>query len=237
MIHIKSTQFSLYQSSFSFFKLLRRVKKLATLRDLNNKLQKSSATNEINHEVNTLLLKHFPPHDSFLDDVKLIICFENYMKATLLSKGYLIHIITDTRKRKISALKKSQSKKRRPVKISDYVQLENPTFDSKLAKNTYLTLSDKTINFSHLLNNNYQKVIDLPAPILKILNEKNQRRNSLHFLTSYSTSLGPSLISETELLIQFINDTLVSDTNKLMANIPNLKHRLRLKPIKRKRTS
>lgn len=98
--------------------------------------------------------------EKMIDDIRITSCFENLIKANLMHKGFLVHIIESPQK-----IKATQRKE--PIPIG---QIED------------LVLSDKTLNLSTMLNcQKYSTQIDFDKEIQSELKEISKSRNRIHF--------------------------------------------------------
>ena len=121
-----SITFALLASSARYLSKVYRIKKFASL----------------SKKVSLLGRKSIPDFHRFtdealMDDIKIGISLENYMKATLLNAGYLIHVIDgDLAKNQGGQLKTLLNKqKRSPVKITEYMNHQSFHYDQNLKRN------------------------------------------------------------------------------------------------------
>lgn len=123
-------------------------------------------------------------YEKLIDYIKICVAFENYNKAVLLQKGYLVHEIKKNSKTK--DLFSNQSKGF-PVNIEDFIAVGNFTRDRPFGEYIQVGLKPNlsTINYSKTLNDNYQKIIGLDPKLLSRLKGINARRNRLHFFTEF----------------------------------------------------
>ncbi len=155
--------------------------------------------------------------ESIVDKTRIIICFENFMKGTLMLNGIVVHEINET----YSDLKRKQKKS--PVKASElfnrqsFVELKSR--DKKL-----LETVNKTLTFSTLLKSSYQEVISLPPEIVTSLNFLNTERNRLHFINENTFEHGEAIISIYQTLINFVDEVILPAFQRLDTNIKSLKN-------------
>ncbi len=203
----------LYHSAIMFFKKINRVSNFDKLEENSNQILAAKSIEEL-IAINTPL----ESEEAFMDEVKLGICFENYMKGTLLENGCLIHEINPQKNTsnygELESLRKQQ--KGNPIRSSDFLLNESYDYDQHIKQNTLKSLSDRTINYSVMLNKgNYQNIIKTPLDIISILKKYNDQRNNLHFLISYGFSSGPQIIREWQTLISFVNNEMIKSYNTL----------------------
>ena len=127
------------------------------------------------------------------DTTNVIICFENYMKAVLLLKDFLVHSIKKvntkrtwktmfknySREKKCNLLRMKQSKE--PLLMNDLRQIKNFELTENNTRTKWEVIESTTLNFTTMLKPGYQKHINLPPDVLEALIRVNQHRNSLHF--------------------------------------------------------
>lgn len=111
--------------------------------------------------------------NSLTTNFTLCTIFENYMKAQLLTNGAIVHLFRDS--------------KRREKQKDNYLYYDKPQTIEMLKRDL---IPDRTVGLAALLSEECQKIINLPEPILFLLNEIREPRNTLHFHHSihYSTS-------------------------------------------------
>lgn len=116
-----------------------------------------------------------------LDSVLISIAFENVNKAILMKKGFLIHKIKPSFNKKLA----KKQREGNPIKIEEFFNYNYSALSSypKEAKLNGLFDRLDTINYSHTLNEKYQKIIKLNEEFVFELKKLNEERNRLHFFT------------------------------------------------------
>ena len=96
------------------------------------------------------------------------------MKAKVIGHGGIVHLFKDNRRKK------------QAENVCSYHKEPAPTIEG-VEKDL---MKDRTIGLAILLTEPYQKLIQLPEPILWLLNQIREPRNTLHFHHSihYTTS-------------------------------------------------
>ena len=157
-----------------------------------------------------------------IDDVKISISFENYLKSELLLRGFVIHIID--RKALGEKFKTYANKQgKHPITISAIKKAEGVFRKRKI--NFFHSLKKKTINYSTLLNKpNYKDRIKLPPELCRILNNIRARRNSLHYLINYSSVYNSKVLTDYQYLKSIIDNRLVNQYNRLLKNLDFPEH-------------
>lgn len=105
-----------------------RTTHLKNLDELKELIVKDGETSGEMNEEKIEKLKKFI-FDGLIDSIRISICFENSIKAILLSNGYIVHIID---RNKDKAFHNSQ--KEAPIKINDYLKKYPFQIDSTTGK-------------------------------------------------------------------------------------------------------
>jgi len=155
--------------------------------------------------------------NGLIDAIKISICFENYSKAILLSKGYLIHNI-DQNKFKCEA----KQQKKSPVLIEDFpckfydddtIKSDNPKLRKKMNG-----LKDTTEQYSIILKNKtYLDIIMLEEHLAKTLIDLNKARNTLHLQFSLSFNMNSTTYDEFKALTEFV-DVKIKERKKYLTD-------------------
>jgi len=140
--------------------------------------------------------------ETLTDAIKICIFFENYMKAVLLSKDYLIHKIG----RNKGCEELEQQQKKRPVTTFEFHSVKNFDIchDQKTVQHTALT--NQTLTFSTLLSDPYQQVIGLPDTLKYFLHKLAAERNELHFISSWQFEISDSRLDQLTEAKNFVDD-------------------------------
>lgn len=159
--------------------------------------------------------------NELLDDIKLIICFENFAKAKLLKKGYVIHLIDPPKKHpqfiELEELKKRQKKE--PIKQSEIMKYSSFIYCSTKRHNYLEAITTKTLKVSLCYHNpKYQSILQTPQDILDIILPKIESRNTLHYLLHEGASLSSKLITEIKTLSNFVDTEIITEFNDWAKN-------------------
>ncbi len=128
--------------------------------------------------------------DDLIDCVRIITFFENYFKAILLKKGFIVHEFKEQ-----ELLKKL---KVAPLRIDDY--LNNAIIED--------ILKTQTIGFSVLIEKkDYVSALDIDEEIIAILKEINSKRNELHLYKEQNSVFSYKRIKNLERLKDFVDKT------------------------------
>jgi hypothetical protein len=142
-----------------------------------------------------------------IDNIKILIFFENYLKAELITQNYCIHTI-DSNCEGFKQLAKEQLK--RPVSLKEIYEIENFIVDEKLKTISHVAIKDKTIGLNILLTKPayYMCIKAIDINLIEILRKMNVYRNQLHFNLDLQFNLSKQLLDEIELLNSFVDKTI-----------------------------
>ena len=150
-----------------------------------------------------------------LDAIKIITCFENFFKAELLLKGYVIHRIVCNKRYAIF----SKHQEKTPIRISDIKRAEG-LLGKKKINYVFKSLNETTIIFSIFLNRRgYQSILKFPQRLYDILKDINEKRNTLHYLAGQSAAYNKKIIDDYIFLRDFVKKHLVKRHNNLVKEL------------------
>lgn len=140
-----------------------------------------------------------------IDCIRILIFFENYMKAELLVNDYCIHVIN----KNVNGFKNlAKAQSRRPIKLEEINNIEMFLVDDQSNTINHIALQGKTIELSKLLGSKkYTSIYSFDKSILEIVKKLNKYRNSLHLNYSIDYQLTQNTINDLEKIIQFANET------------------------------
>jgi len=161
---------------------------------------------------------------NLMDNLKMIICFENFMKGVLLSNLYVVHNLN---KEKFPELYKEQRK--RPITIYEVLEKNPWENDNRIItdelnlKKVIKGITSNTLNLSTLLKPKYLEVININPIITEIIRKMNNDRNRLHFYSSESITFSSNSYYDFRVLIDFLNNSIVKVQNEMAEylNMPN----------------
>lgn len=162
---------------------------------------------------------YFPDiHDyttnNLLDAIKVIICFENFLKGKIISKGYLVHAI-DARicNKKFKTLGNIN---KHPIKVADYKRIEGYVKNPDSGSLSLRGLKHFTVQFSAIMNTkDYLDIVNIPKRIHSILMSINTTRNRLHLNSSEFVIYTQETIKDIKYLIEFANKHIIEKYNYL----------------------
>lgn len=148
-----------------------------------------------------------------LDNFKIAAGFELHLKACLISKGIVIHLIADTPQ----FHELYQRQKKTPVYGEELLAIEGFCYNGKL--NVLRGLTSKSLGLEQILKPKYRAVLGKPQDFLDIVDDYRNLRNQIHMpgdiveaphLNKYT---GDSLM---RILVKFINEELVAYNNAIV---------------------
>lgn len=150
--------------------------------------------------------------DSLIDDIKISIAFENFMKAKLLLNGFVVHNV-----KKNNNEEQWKLQKKRPIEPSVLTISED--FDCP-------ELANRTLDYGFLLGNSeYRKYYNLDEDTIKYLNEINERRNNLHLSMNITFKVSKQEFNNLTKLRSLVECDFALLANELVENLgaPNSK--------------
>ncbi len=145
-----------------------------------------------------------------LDCFKLGAAFESALKARLLRKGYLLHLISSSQKIL------SSRQRNAPIAISEFKQQASSLHNG--VHNFFPTLAERTVSFDTLLKvPAYLEVLELPDQHVQFFDELRRLRNLIHLplvgehvTTPFLAALGANFWA---FLVGCLNEYLVQPHN------------------------
>ncbi len=162
----------------------------------------------------------FPNHDelhefffSYLTDtIRILIFFENYMKAELMLRGYCVHLL----KKDIPGLKEIAKRQfKEPILMKDIYSIEPFEVNREKEEIFHRGIKETTIGMreltgSELYLSNYQ----LNGEILNFIKELTTFRNKLHFHDSINFEISMEKINKLKEVKAFVDKTIQNRIKK-----------------------
>lgn len=148
----------------------------------------------------TVLKEYF--FDYLIDCVKIVVFFENYMKAELISLGFCVHQIN----RGLPKFKDLATEQRkRPINNKEIYDIE--PFETNESEKTifHMALKETTLGFSDLIKPAYVQYYRFDNTTLNHIKELNLNRNNLHFHDSIKFELSTPFIDQIKNLNYFVD--------------------------------
>lgn len=178
------------------FKRAKIISEMAYLQEYLDSRKKGTASPE-NPRIVEYVLEYL------IDCIKVLIFFENYMKAELIRKNYCVHQID----RQIKEFKDwADKQKREPISLDEIESIES--FEVNLVDNTiyHRAIKETTIGMSVLIDKQaYTEHYKFDQGVLDIVRELNKIRNQLHFRDTIEMTLSQGLIDKFKKLDDFVN--------------------------------
>ena len=150
----------------------------------------------------------------YLDCFKIGSAIELGLKARLLIKSYLIHLI----KNKDLTLYREQ--KNRPISVNEFISVSN--FCHNGTYNFLPDLTDNTLGYSQILDKDeYKNILDLTNEEILFVNESRKRRNMIHLPIITVEPMKTPLISSLYEADAYL-DYLCNILNKLIVDVFNV---------------
>lgn len=172
------------------------------------------------------------------DNIKLGICFENLLKAILLSNLYLVHNIDHNKFKELS-----KRQKKEPIfvdellKISPYFSNHNIDTDDESVKEQIKGLKEQTINYSILIGSErYLNHFNVPPKLISILRAENEKRNKLHMYNHASFEFNKKTFEDFEFVNNFLKKNIPNWQKELFKNLKISPENRKLSMIIRKTT-
>lgn len=153
--------------------------------------------------------------EEIIDAVRISICFENYMKGILLTKGFLVNELD---KNIVEVLALSKEQKTRPIHISELLNVIS--WEKKESKvYTLKGLKRNTLSYSTMFSARYQDQISLPADILSILTVFADKRNNLHFYQDSEFQISESVLTRIDTLNTYVDNSIIPEFHRLQTEL------------------
>ncbi len=114
--------------------------------------------------------------EHIIDQIKITLAFENFVKAMLLAKGNIIHVIDKEIHPEIFKKQKTE-----PINIEEIRTVQN--YEIKNGMVHFKGLTTKTLSNSIIFEvPKYVELYKMPESVLEAVREINKERNQLHLL-------------------------------------------------------
>lgn len=146
-----------------------------------------------------------------IDCVKILIFFENYMKAELICKGFCVHRI----KKEIPDFKAIAKRQYiEPVRVKEIHDIEEFEVNEINKELFHRGLKETTIGLKELISSEkYLRNYEFDGANLKFLKEVIKYRNELHLHSSMKFSTSVKFVEELRSVDSFVTDILKSRLN------------------------
>ena len=195
---IDATGINIITFGAEVFKRAKIISELSKFRDLRKALEKK----EIAPSHPEIIEYAF---ENLIDTVRILVFFENYMKAALISKGYCIHKLN----KDISGFDKITSQQYlRPISLKEINEIEPFKINQSEKKIEHSALKETTIGLKELLSSKYSIHYNIEKGILEQISQLKIVRNQLHFYGSINFTISDKLILQMEKLNEFVDKTI-----------------------------
>jgi hypothetical protein len=140
-----------------------------------------------------------------IDCVRILIFFENYMKAELIVKGFTVHLI---KKEDLDFKSLAKEQFWKPIKVKEIAAIKDFEIDQAEKKITHTSLKNTTLGYNVLTGSiEYLKHYQLTDSMVSFLKKINAYRNKLHLHDNVEFSLSEEFIDNIEELKRFVSLT------------------------------
>lgn len=142
-----------------------------------------------------------------MDSIRIIVFFENYMKAKLILADCLAHRINDNEGKEYFHIKAEQ--KKRPIKLVELNNIKPFSFSEEEKVVTHEALSVYTLGFNDILSRKkYVDLFSIEKDLIGFLKVINKDRNRLHFLDQLNFTLSTDFIKKIYEINDFVDNAL-----------------------------
>lgn len=136
-----------------------------------------------------------------IDCIKILIFFENYMKAELISKGFCVHKI----KKEVKNFEETAKRQfKEPITIKEINEIHPFEHDNTRELILHNALKETTLGFNELIRTpSYLSQYQFDNNILNFIKELNIQRNKLHFHDNIHFSISHEFIMKLENVKEF----------------------------------
>lgn len=175
---------------------------------------------ELEKIFNEMARKQVEPHNEkiyefifeyVVDCVRILIFFENYMKAELLVRGYCVHQIN----KDVDGFGElARQQRSRPISILEIEIIQPFEKDDSTETWRHKALKESTIGIRELVQWDYVKNYMMSDEILRDLIFLNKTRNKIHFLNIIEFQLFKQLASKIRGLNEFVDKVMNERINR-----------------------
>jgi len=177
------------------FKQAKIIREIHTLQNIKNGLDDSSlipATSGFEMFI----------FEYLVDCIRILVFFENYMKAELIVNGFCVHNI-DYGIPEFKSLGNFQNN--RPVKLKEVHDIEPFQIDEEKKTIFHRAVKFTTLQFNTITKNSYAKYYKFDDSVLEIIIKLAEYRNRLHFNHTLDFQLTQKLIDDFKKLNAFVD--------------------------------
>ncbi len=141
-----------------------------------------------------------------IDTIRIVVFFENHMKATLVYNGFCVHEIQN-----VTYFKELRTaQQQRPISVNEISEIEPAKVDSSNEIVIHFGIkSNYTVGFETLLKPDYTKHYDVDLSLIPFLNKIRTERNKLHFHGGIDFSISDKMISDLQLINEYTEGLLM----------------------------
>ena len=193
-------------------KYLKKAYVIKNFIELKEQWSKFKALGNSEYGIDIIDIKFLEEH--LIDHIKIMICFENFLKGLLIKKGYIVHKLNKSVDNKFNIL---VSNLKQPLRIGEYKRVEREFYDPVSKNKTLRALKSQTLALGTLLSKQqYLDIFKIPNDIITVIDDFKRERNTLHLRQFSASGISDKYVSSLEKLINFVNNRLIRDHNNLV---------------------
>lgn len=177
------------------FKSALIIKEIETIQKINADLD-SGALKVADSGIERFVFEHL------VDSIRVLVFFENYMKAELIVNDFCVHII-DTGIKEFNELASFQ--KERPIKLREIQNIEPFEINKNNQTIYHRAIKRTTLPFSIITRKDYTPFYKFDNSVLEFIKELALYRNKLHLNHTLNFSLSQERIEKFKALDKFVN--------------------------------
>lgn len=197
---------NLFHFAFSQFNRATCIRKLDQLEEL---IVENGKTTEIMDESKLNELRPFI-FDGLIDSIRIIVCYENFIKALLLINGYIVNVIDSNHSKQFH-----KNQKKRPLLLKDYCSQFPFKKDDKLDLDIIPGLTNRTLSFEIITSQQYIDLLQIPKGRITTVKKLYQKRNEIHFYVEEHFQYGKAQIDDLKELKVYTNKILEQNNNNV----------------------
>lgn len=163
-------------------------------------------------KIDDLKMKQLRPFifEGLIDSIRISICYENFIKALLLTQGCIVHIIDSN-----SSTEYHKLQRKRPLRLQDYCQ--HFPFKKNETNNIQVLpgLTKRTLSFETITKKPYTDQLKIPIDFIECVKNHYERRNEIHFYIEEHFKFGKVQIDELKKLKEYTNKILIQNNNAI----------------------
>jgi hypothetical protein len=146
--------------------------------------------------------------DYIVDSIRILMFFENYMKAELVINNFCVHQVDKSNANRLDLKVLAKRQDEQPITVDEVQQVEQFVIDAQANIVNNAGLKETTIGVNTLLKPKYLDLYAFDDEILIAVKKLNVLRNKLHLSDSIEFELSNQFVDDIERIWSFINGTM-----------------------------